>query len=165
LGLTGSKKYDPLHLPLRSHDEILVHAHEDQFTESAAAAECLSKLYGIKGVSVLSTLPSLFFPLSFQYDFIHLVYENIIKNLVLLWTGAYKGLTQGSGEYEFWLTVWNAIGAVTVLYPCRKRLEGRRGPEVIPVHQTHTHLQFEYTKDNIVTLQTGFASWVEEYEK
>ncbi|KAJ4496886.1 hypothetical protein C8R41DRAFT_760931 [Lentinula lateritia] len=43
----------------------------------------------------------------------HLLFENVIKNLVLLWTGKYKELDEGSGEYEFPKGVWEAIGAAT----------------------------------------------------
>jgi hypothetical protein len=107
------KCYDPLDLPLRTHDEFLEQARKVQFAESSAAEDRLSKQYGIKGVPILSTLSSLFFPHSFPYDFMHLIYENVIKNLVLLWTGNYKGLDEGSGDYTLNPTVWDAIGVAT----------------------------------------------------
>lgn len=107
------KRYDPLDLPLRTHDEFMERAEEVQFAESSAAEERLSKKYGIKGVPILATLSSLFFPLSFPYDFMHLIYENVMKNLVLLWTGTYKNLDQGTGDYELNPSVWDAIGAAT----------------------------------------------------
>ncbi|KAG2017882.1 hypothetical protein CC2G_007348 [Coprinopsis cinerea AmutBmut pab1-1] len=44
----------------------------------------------------------------------HLVWENLIPNLVLLWTGKFKGLDEGQGGYELGPTVWEAIGAATV---------------------------------------------------
>ncbi|KAI0309125.1 hypothetical protein OF83DRAFT_1072534 [Amylostereum chailletii] len=43
----------------------------------------------------------------------HLIWENTIKNLVLLWTGCFKGLDEGSGSYEIESTVWDAIGAAS----------------------------------------------------
>ncbi|KAJ7029445.1 hypothetical protein C8F04DRAFT_962791 [Mycena alexandri] len=43
----------------------------------------------------------------------YLIYENVVKNLVLLWTGNYKGLDVGSGSYELRPSVWEAIGAAT----------------------------------------------------
>jgi len=43
----------------------------------------------------------------------HLIFENVIKNLVLLWTGKFKGLDEGNGSYEFHPKVWEAIGAAT----------------------------------------------------
>ena len=43
----------------------------------------------------------------------HLIWENLIPNLVLLWTGGFKGLDKGSGEYQFKKGVWEAIGMAT----------------------------------------------------
>ncbi|KAI0087621.1 hypothetical protein BDY19DRAFT_1073305 [Irpex rosettiformis] len=40
----------------------------------------------------------------------HLIWENVTKNLMLLWSGAYKGLNAGTGHYEFTPEVWEAIG-------------------------------------------------------
>lgn len=62
---------------------------------------------------MLSYLLSLFFPTLFPLDFMHLVYENILQNLVLLWTGHFKGIDQGSGTYELVPAVWTAIGDAT----------------------------------------------------
>ncbi|KAJ7780776.1 hypothetical protein DFH07DRAFT_865227 [Mycena maculata] len=134
----------------------------------------------------------------------HLIYENIIKNLVLLWTGNYKGLDQGSGEYELSATVWDAIGEATAAGGGTiPTAFGTRPPDIskdrtactadtwsfwllylgpILLHKKFTRrvyynhfinfvklihlcLQFEYTKDNIATIRTGFAQWVTEYEK
>ncbi|KAI0659147.1 hypothetical protein C8Q70DRAFT_1045373 [Cubamyces menziesii] len=43
----------------------------------------------------------------------HLIWENLIPNLVSLWTGKFKGLDAGSEDYEFSGTVWDAIGEAT----------------------------------------------------
>ncbi|KAI0054434.1 hypothetical protein BV25DRAFT_1817076 [Artomyces pyxidatus] len=43
----------------------------------------------------------------------HLVWENTIKNLVLLWTGSFKGLDEGTGSYHLSPSVWDAIGLAT----------------------------------------------------
>ena len=43
----------------------------------------------------------------------HLVFENLIKNLVLLWTGNLKNLDKGSGDYIISPAVWEAIGQAT----------------------------------------------------
>ena len=43
----------------------------------------------------------------------HLIWENLIKNLVLLWTGEFKGLDEGDEVYELDKTVWEAIGEGT----------------------------------------------------
>ncbi|TFK58699.1 hypothetical protein BDN72DRAFT_781697 [Pluteus cervinus] len=45
----------------------------------------------------------------------HLVFVNLIKNLVLLWTGKFKGLDEGSGEYVLSPKTWEEIGSATAL--------------------------------------------------
>ncbi|KAJ7131920.1 hypothetical protein C8R46DRAFT_924112 [Mycena filopes] len=134
----------------------------------------------------------------------HLIYENVIKNLVLLWTGAYKGLDTGTGDYQLQPTVWEAIGAATaaggstiptafgarppdiakdrtactadtwsfwLLYLGPVLLHGKFTRRVYYDHfinfvkLIHLCLQFEYTRDDIATIRSGFAKWVQEYEK
>lgn len=58
-----------------------------------AEEERLAKEYGIKGRTILLSLDSLLFPLSFPYNFMHLLYENVIKilfycgqMLIRIWT-------------------------------------------------------------------------------
>jgi hypothetical protein len=55
----------------------------------------------------------LFFPHSFPYDFMHLIWENTIKNMILHWTGEFKGLDQGNGTYELSKAIWEGIGTLT----------------------------------------------------
>ncbi|CDO68471.1 hypothetical protein BN946_scf184754.g5 [Trametes cinnabarina] len=107
------KTYDPDALPLRTHEQFLQQAHEVQFARTGAEEERLAKQYGIKGIPLLSSLSSLSFPDSFPYDFMHLIWENVVKNLMNLWTGQYKGLDCGTGDYTIEPTVWDAIGAAS----------------------------------------------------
>nr|GAT47398.1 predicted protein [Mycena chlorophos] len=106
-------KYDPQKLPLRTHREFMEQAQQVSAAPSAAAEERFAKEYGIKGVPILSQLSSLFFPHSFPFDFMHLIYENVLKNLILLWSADFKGLDEGTGSYKLDATVWEAIGAAT----------------------------------------------------
>lgn len=101
--------YDPAHLPLRTHDEFLDQARQVQLAESDAQNERLAKQYGIKGIPALSVLSSLSFPDSFPYDFMHLIWENVMKNLMQLWSGQYKDLDEGMESYQFPDAVWEAI--------------------------------------------------------
>ncbi|KAJ7086220.1 hypothetical protein C8R44DRAFT_650946 [Mycena epipterygia] len=43
----------------------------------------------------------------------HLIWENLIKNLILLWTGDFKGLDEGGGEYELAKAIWDTIASRT----------------------------------------------------
>lgn len=43
----------------------------------------------------------------------HLIWENVIKNLVLHWTAKFKGLDSGKESYEVSDAIWEAIGEKT----------------------------------------------------
>jgi hypothetical protein len=110
---TAIQKYDPAALPLHTEEEMLRQAREVQESRTNTIEKELSKKYGIKGVPILSYLKSLSFPLSFPYDFMHLIWENLIPNLILLWTGNFKGLDEGTEEYQIKKEVWEAIGVAS----------------------------------------------------
>ncbi|KAF7333167.1 hypothetical protein MVEN_02382500 [Mycena venus] len=105
--------YDAANLPARSAAEIIAQGSEVESAKTKAEAERLATKYGVKGVPLLSYLESLSFPHSFPFDFMHLIWENLIKNLILLWTGDFKGLDEGTGEYELAKAVWEAIASQT----------------------------------------------------
>jgi hypothetical protein len=73
----------------------------------------LSTTFGIKGLPLLSALGSLSFPTSFPYDFMHLIWANLIPNLILLWTGKFKDLDHDGQDYVIMQNVWNTIGEAT----------------------------------------------------
>jgi hypothetical protein len=105
--------FDPKNLPSRTHDELLAQGNEVQMAATNTSAEDLSKIYGINGVSIFFHVSSIAFPISFPYDFMHLIWENLIQNLVFLWTGQFKGLDQGTELYQLPQSVWDAIGKAT----------------------------------------------------
>jgi hypothetical protein len=110
---TKTKIFDPQNLPMRTHDEFMAQAAEVEGQRTKAASERMAKQYGIKGVPMLSRLGSLSFPKSTPYDFMHLIFENLLPNLVAHWTGNFKGLDDGEEEYELAKTVWQAVGLET----------------------------------------------------
>jgi hypothetical protein len=110
---TVTHVYDPANLPLRTHADFLETARAVQMAPTTAQSNILAKNSGIKGIPILSYLPSLFFPYSFPYDFMHLIFENVMKNLILLWTGEFKGLDEGTGQYHLMPKVWEAVGTAT----------------------------------------------------
>jgi hypothetical protein len=68
---------------MHNQDTLLAQAAEVDAAPMNAAAEHLAKRYGIKGVPILSYLDSISFPGSFPYDFMHMIWENLVKNLIL----------------------------------------------------------------------------------
>jgi hypothetical protein len=98
-------------LPNRTHESFLAQAREVAFTDAVGVREELAKQYGIKGIPILSNLSTISFPHSFPYDFMHLIWENVVKNLFLLWFGDFKGLDAGTGNYQLDPDVIKDIGA------------------------------------------------------
>jgi hypothetical protein len=87
-------------------------ATEVQYALTNADSEHLATKYGIKGL--LSTSSSLSFSVSFPYDFMHLIWTNLIPNLILFWTGKFKDISHHDKGYVLAPTVWEAIGEATM---------------------------------------------------
>ena len=105
-------EYRPEKLPLRSHDQFMAQAKAVESAPTEVQREELAKAYGIKGTPLLSALGSLRFPQSFPYDFMHLVWENLIPNLILFWSGRYKGMDEGQ-PYVLSPDIWQAVGTAS----------------------------------------------------
>jgi hypothetical protein len=103
--------YNPRDLPKRTHNTFLAQAHKVAFTNGVGDPERRAKHYGIKGVSVLSDLSTIRFPDSFPYNFMHLIWENVIKLLFLMWFDNFKDLGTGTGNYKLSKDNIKIIGA------------------------------------------------------
>jgi len=93
-----------------------------------SACKELVKLYGTKGIPVLSSLSLLSFPSSFSFDFMHLIWENLIPNLILFWTGEFKDLDHLEKGYVIAPRTWNEIGEITAV--CRATIPAAFGASV-----------------------------------
>ena len=80
---TDIVKYHPEKLPLCSHEQFMMQAKEVESVPTETQWDELVKTFVIKGVSLLGALRSLRFPQLFLYNFMHLVWENLIPNLIL----------------------------------------------------------------------------------
>jgi hypothetical protein len=103
--------FDPAELPMRTHAEMVSQARavDAALLQSSAESERLSKACGINGVSSLFRLPSISFPFACPIDFMHLLYENVIPNLVRLWNGSFKELGSDP-DCRIPSADWDAIG-------------------------------------------------------
>lgn len=104
------RSLDPRYLPMRSPEEFLRQAKAVSEAADGTEEDRLSKECGIKGIPVLSMLPSLTFPYSFPADFMHVAYENVLPELLDLWVGSYKDFDTGVEEYDLAPAVIKAIG-------------------------------------------------------
>src|SRR5260370_12695998 len=110
---TGVVEYSPENLPLRSHDQFMAQAKVVEPVPPGIQLEELPKAYGIKGIPLLSALGSLKFPQSFLYDFMHLIWENLIPSLILFWSSCYKGMDKGE-PYVLSPHIWQAVSTTSM---------------------------------------------------
>ncbi|KZV59350.1 hypothetical protein PENSPDRAFT_746553 [Peniophora sp. CONT] len=122
----------------------------------------------------------------------HLIWENLVKNLVLHWTGVFKGLGEGTGSYCIDKSVWDAIGAAAAASGAtipgsfgarppnfatekmsstadtldRKFTEKKYYDHFVQlVCFLHMCLQFEITRTKVAEIRQGFIDWVAKYEE
>ena len=84
-----------------------------QLALSDAACKVLAKKFGIKGRCVLVSIPSISFPKSFPFNFMHLIWKNLIPNLISFWTGEFKDLDHEDADYVIAPHIWTKIGKKT----------------------------------------------------
>ena len=105
----GDESYDVNTLQIRTHERFLNQAEEVINAPTSAEEDRLLMKYGIKGVPLLSFNGTLTLPLSFPLDFMHLIFENLIPNLVAHYTGDFKGLDAGIEDYTIPAHIWSEI--------------------------------------------------------
>ena len=91
------------------HDQFIKIAKRVVEADTVTESDRLSRKYGIKGLPRLFLLGSIRFPASFPFDFMHLIFENLVPNLIRHYTGDFKGLDAGTESYELPKSVWEAI--------------------------------------------------------
>ena len=69
---------------------------------------------GIKPMPTLKHVGSIDYAQGVPWDFMHLLFENVVKNLVNLWMGKFKGLDAGKEDYIIPAAIWKVIGQETV---------------------------------------------------
>ena len=92
-------QYDTSHLPICTNEKLLEQAREVEMAPNNVTCEQLSKKYGIQGIPVLRSISSISFPSSFPFDFMHLIWENLICNLIEFWTSTFKDLDHQDKDY------------------------------------------------------------------
>jgi hypothetical protein len=100
-------------LPMRTKEQFKIDLEKIEAPQPANAREKLRRDLGIVSRSVFMRLKSVDLPSSFPYDIMHLLFENLVPNMVDHWTGNFKWLDQGRGKYELTPLQWSTIGQLT----------------------------------------------------
>jgi hypothetical protein len=99
---------------LRHHDDFIDITNRLQTLKLVKDRKQLTFHEGINGLPALRHVGSLDFARSYPWDIMHLFFENIVPNLVKLWSGKFKHLDVGSEDYKIDSDVWDEIWAETV---------------------------------------------------
>ncbi|CAE6462456.1 unnamed protein product [Rhizoctonia solani] len=107
--------FDPLNLPLRTHDCIQQQLAEMDAAPTRKQYDSLAKEYGLTGHSILDRIPSIRRPDSYPHEFMHLFLLNHGPDLVALWTGTCKGIETKYGKYKYLISFehWSEAGRET----------------------------------------------------
>ncbi|KAJ7726337.1 hypothetical protein DFH07DRAFT_758174 [Mycena maculata] len=115
------RSWDPRNLPLRSPERLAEVIQKIDSCTTTKAKDDLRKFHGIKGLPALRRVGSLHYGRSSPWEFMHLIIEGNIQNLVKFWSGQYKGLDTGTGSYEIsddtWAVIWQETAAAVQHLP------------------------------------------------
>jgi hypothetical protein len=103
---------DPRVLPLRTHCHHLSALQKIKSATKMGQID-LAKFYGIRHHPIIHRVSSIDFSKSFPWEWMHILCENVIPNMVDLWQGNFKGLDVGVGSYEIPPHIWKEIGKET----------------------------------------------------
>ncbi|CUA72704.1 Type III restriction-modification system EcoP15I enzyme mod [Rhizoctonia solani] len=101
-------------LQLRTHQSFLDQLDEIESARTKTARGKLATKYGLNARSIFTQLRSIDLATCAPYDAMHLLFENLVPNMIKHWTGQFKGLGQGTGNYEIDPREWAGVGLKTV---------------------------------------------------
>jgi hypothetical protein len=100
---------NPMELPLHTHRDCVDIGLSVLKAPTDSARNRLATDSGIKGVTLLVCVPSISIPGSFPVDLMHMIWQNLIPQLIELWTGEFNNLDNGLENYQIEPDVWDAL--------------------------------------------------------
>jgi hypothetical protein len=98
-------------LPLHSHEKMISALWEMDKVPTRKACDEISHLHVLHGKPTLMQVNSLNYSLYASWEWMHLFLKNIVLTLIKLWTGQFKGIDEGRGQYEITPHIWEQKGA------------------------------------------------------
>jgi hypothetical protein len=103
----------PVALLMRTHASFLFHLTQLEAAGTDAERRTIAKDCGINSRSIFARLGSVDLASSAPYDIMHLLFENLVPNMIKHWTGNFKGFDTGTGDYQLLDNEWAEIGKLT----------------------------------------------------
>jgi Transposase family tnp2 len=108
------RAWKPAELPLRTHASWADVTAKISQANLKKDRDAIAMHYGIKGMPALQRVGSIDYARGVPWDYMHLLLENVVKNLVHLWMGKFKGLDAGIEDYVIPDPIWKEIGLETL---------------------------------------------------
>lgn len=107
------RRWNSRSLPPRNHSSFATALSKINDASTKKYEKQLQQHYGVKHAPALQRVNSLDYGCSCPWEWLHLFAKNLIPNLLDIWTGRFKGMDVGTGNYELDKNVWSEIGAET----------------------------------------------------
>ncbi|KAF8597431.1 hypothetical protein BDV93DRAFT_452899, partial [Ceratobasidium sp. AG-I] len=101
--------FPPDLLLMRTHALFLFHYTELDAAPTIAVRAIVTQNCGINSRSVFTRLKSIDLARCAPYDIMHLLFEDLVPNMIKHWTGDFKGLDEGTGKYQLSQDNWAEI--------------------------------------------------------
>ncbi|QRW01118.1 Transposase family Tnp2 protein [Ceratobasidium sp. AG-Ba] len=111
--------FPPELLVMRTHNAFLRHYEAlDDLEDRQGRRKKYAQEYGINDRPIFAHLKSFDLAQCAPYDIMHLLFENLVPNMIKHWIGKFKNLDEGNGNYRLSENVWNEIGRLTTEATC-----------------------------------------------
>ncbi|KAG8737100.1 hypothetical protein FRC12_017271 [Ceratobasidium sp. 428] len=111
----GANRGLPPRLLIRRTHNLFLHHYVtlDALDGFPARRRRAAQELGINSRPIFASLKSIDLANCAPYDAMHLLFENLIPNMILHWIGKFKAVDQGRGHYKLDTPVWERIGELT----------------------------------------------------
>ena len=105
--------WDAKDLLLRKHEDWAKVTSDIAHVKTKKKKNEIAMSRGIKGMPSIGRVGSIDYARGVPWDFMHLLFQNVVKNLINLWMGKFKNLDNGKEDYIIPDNIWQEIGKET----------------------------------------------------
>jgi hypothetical protein len=103
----------PEDLLMRTHNSFLFYYDQLSRADRVGERRQISQECGLNGRPVVASLGSINLASCAPYELMHLIFENLVPNMVMHWKGTFKWLDQDDEVYRMDDNEWEVIGRLT----------------------------------------------------
>ncbi|KAG8692960.1 hypothetical protein FRC08_009428 [Ceratobasidium sp. 394] len=96
-----------------SHQSFLAYYEQLEQEQRVGARAEIAQESGLNGRPLFARLPSIDLSSCAPYEMMHLIFENLIPNMIHLWKGTFKWIDEDDEDYHLGRDTWKLIGNLT----------------------------------------------------